>query len=105
MSTQETSWGASPNAEATEAWDGPLYDRFVQYRHLVVDALASYIDICDFRGTSLGHIRLPAPDSTGAGGPGPLVVYLLDAPALFDRPGNPYADAQGRLLSASHDLR
>ena len=42
MSTQETSWGASPNAEATEAWDGPLYDRFVQYRHLVVDALGRH---------------------------------------------------------------
>ena len=41
---------------------------------LVVDALASYIDICDFRGASLGHILLPAPDSTGAGGPGPLAV-------------------------------
>jgi DNA-binding beta-propeller fold protein YncE len=43
-------------------------------RLLVVDALAHYIDICDFRGTSLGHIQLPAPDSTGAGGPGPLTV-------------------------------
>lgn len=41
---------------------------------LVVDALAPYIDICDFRGTSLGHIRLPAPDSAGVGGPGPLAV-------------------------------
>jgi DNA-binding beta-propeller fold protein YncE len=43
-------------------------------RILVVDALASYIDICDFRGTSLGRIRLPAPDSAGTGGPGPLAV-------------------------------
>jgi len=42
MSTQETSWGASPNAEATEAWDGPLFDRFVQFRHLVVDALGRH---------------------------------------------------------------
>jgi SAM-dependent methyltransferase len=42
MSTQETSWGASPNAEATEAWDGPLFDRFLQFRHLVVDALGRH---------------------------------------------------------------
>jgi SAM-dependent methyltransferase len=42
MSSQGTSWGPSPNAEATEAWDGPLYDRFVQYRHLVVDALGPH---------------------------------------------------------------
>ena len=42
MSTQETSWEAGPNAEATEAWDGPLFDRFVQFRHLVVDALGPH---------------------------------------------------------------
>jgi len=42
MSTPSTSWGTSPNAEAIEAWDGPLFDRFVQYRHLVVDALGPH---------------------------------------------------------------
>ncbi len=42
MSTQSTSWGPGPNAEATEAWDGPLFDRFVQFRHLVVDALGPH---------------------------------------------------------------
>ena len=45
-----------------------------QGRILVVDAFASYIDVCDFRGTSLKRIHLPAPDSAGAGGPGPLAV-------------------------------
>jgi SAM-dependent methyltransferase len=30
------------NAEATEAWDGPLFDRFVQYRHLIIDGLANH---------------------------------------------------------------
>ena len=43
-------------------------------RILVVDAFASYIDVCDFRGSSIDRIRLPGPDSAGAGGPGPLVV-------------------------------
>jgi ubiquinone/menaquinone biosynthesis C-methylase UbiE len=30
---------ASPNAEAIEAWDGPLYDRFERFRPLVTDSL------------------------------------------------------------------
>ena len=30
------------NAEATEAWDGPLFERFVQYRHIVVAGLAKH---------------------------------------------------------------
>ncbi|HEX5224955.1 MAG TPA: class I SAM-dependent methyltransferase [Solirubrobacteraceae bacterium] len=30
------------NAEATAAWDGPLYDRFVQYRKVVVGGLAPH---------------------------------------------------------------
>jgi SAM-dependent methyltransferase len=29
------------NAEATEAWDGPLFERFVQYRHVIVAGLAN----------------------------------------------------------------
>src|SRR5258705_1757699 len=32
----------SANDEATQAWDGPLYDRFVQYRHIIVVGLASH---------------------------------------------------------------
>jgi ubiquinone/menaquinone biosynthesis C-methylase UbiE len=28
--------------EAIEAWDGPLFDRFVQYRHIVVAGLTRY---------------------------------------------------------------
>jgi SAM-dependent methyltransferase len=30
------------NAEATEAWDGPLFERFVQYRHIIVAGLANH---------------------------------------------------------------
>jgi len=29
----------TPNAEAIAAWDGPLYDRFVQFRQIVTDGL------------------------------------------------------------------
>jgi SAM-dependent methyltransferase len=32
----------SANAEATAAWDGPLFERFVQYRHLIVGGLANH---------------------------------------------------------------
>lgn len=30
------------NTEAITAWDGPLFDRFVQFRHLLVDNLAQF---------------------------------------------------------------
>ena len=36
---------ASPaNAEAIEAWDGPLFDRFVKYRHVIVAGLKQFGD-------------------------------------------------------------
>jgi SAM-dependent methyltransferase len=36
----ETTWGGGANAEAIAAWDGPLFDRFVRYRHIVTTGLA-----------------------------------------------------------------
>ena len=35
--------GTAANAEAIEAWDGPLYDRFVRFRHLLTAADAATI--------------------------------------------------------------
>jgi SAM-dependent methyltransferase len=32
------------NAEAIEAWDGPLFDRFVKYRHIIVAGLERFGD-------------------------------------------------------------
>src|SRR5918992_666083 len=32
------------NAEAIEAWDGPLFERFVKYRHIVVAGLKQFGD-------------------------------------------------------------
>ena len=32
------------NSEAIEAWDGPLFDRFVKYRHIVVAGLKQFGD-------------------------------------------------------------
>jgi SAM-dependent methyltransferase len=39
---EESRWGAAANAEATEAWDGPLYDRWVQFRHVVTSGLGAH---------------------------------------------------------------
>jgi SAM-dependent methyltransferase len=35
-------WGDGANAEATAAWDGPLFDRFVQFRHLLTSGLGAH---------------------------------------------------------------
>jgi SAM-dependent methyltransferase len=35
---------SAPNAEAIEAWDGPLFDRFVKYRQIVVAGLKQFGD-------------------------------------------------------------
>src|SRR6201747_898344 len=32
------------NEEAIEAWDGPLFDRFVQFRHLLATGLGAHGD-------------------------------------------------------------
>jgi ubiquinone/menaquinone biosynthesis C-methylase UbiE len=41
MST-ETHWGPGENAEAIQAWDGPLYDRFVRFRDIVTNGLGAH---------------------------------------------------------------
>jgi len=42
MSTAQTRWGTGANAEAIQAWDGPLYDRFVRFRHIVTTGLGAH---------------------------------------------------------------
>jgi len=44
MSAPEHAPMASANAEAIEAWDGPLFDRFAQFRHIVVTGLKAHGD-------------------------------------------------------------
>lgn len=39
VDTAASSAFASANEEAIEAWDGPLFDRFVQFRHLLIEGL------------------------------------------------------------------
>jgi SAM-dependent methyltransferase len=42
MATAESRWGTGANAEAIVAWDGPLYDRFVQFRHALTNGLGAH---------------------------------------------------------------
>src|ERR1700722_17814748 len=42
MSATEQQFVSSGNSEAIEAWDGPLFERFVQYRHIVVAGLGGH---------------------------------------------------------------
>jgi len=42
MSTTQSGPAVPANAEAIEAWDGVLFDRFVQFRHLLVGNLAPH---------------------------------------------------------------
>ena len=42
MSTTDARWGPGVNAEAIQAWDGPLYDRFVRFRHIVTSGLGAH---------------------------------------------------------------
>jgi len=44
VSSTETRWGAGVNAEAIQAWDGPLFDRFVKFRHIVTTGLGAHGD-------------------------------------------------------------
>lgn len=42
MGTADAKWGEGVNAEAIEAWDGPLYDRFLRFRHIVTAGLGAH---------------------------------------------------------------
>jgi ubiquinone/menaquinone biosynthesis C-methylase UbiE len=44
MSATEERWGTGVNAEAIQAWDGPLFDRFVQFRHILTTGLGAHGD-------------------------------------------------------------
>jgi SAM-dependent methyltransferase len=84
MSTVEPASAAVANAEAIEAWDGPLFDRFVQYREIVVAGLRNHgdeafrlyppdtgdrvLDIgCGFGDTTQQLARLVGPEGIAVG--------------------------------------
>jgi ubiquinone/menaquinone biosynthesis C-methylase UbiE len=80
----QSKWGTGANAEAIEAWDGPLYDRFVRFRHIVTGGLGAHgeaalrlmapepgarvLDIgCGFGDTTQDIARLVGPDGEALG--------------------------------------
>ena len=44
MSTTDTRWGPGENAEAIQAWDGPLFDTWLRFRHVVTTGLGAHGD-------------------------------------------------------------
>src|ERR671917_2714685 len=84
MSSVESRPGGDPNAEAIEAWDGPLYDRFLRFRHIVTTGLGAHgeealrleppqpgqrvLDIgCGFGDTTQRIAELVGPDGEAVG--------------------------------------
>ncbi len=80
----ETKWGVEPNAEAITAWDGPLYERFVQFRYVLTSGLGAHgekalelvppqpgwkvVDIgCGFGDTTQRIAELVGPDGEAIG--------------------------------------
>ena len=84
MATSDMRWTSGTNAETIEAWDGPLYDRFVRFRHIVTTGLGAHgeralrlvapgrgqrvVDIgCGFGDTTQAIGRLVGPSGTAVG--------------------------------------
>jgi len=42
MTAADSKWGTGANAEAITAWDGPLFDRFLRFRHIVTSGLGAH---------------------------------------------------------------
>jgi SAM-dependent methyltransferase len=84
MSVTETKWGPGPNAEAIQAWDGPLFDTFVRFREVLTTGLGAHgeaalrlapprpgqrvLDIgCGFGDTTQRIAALVGPDGEAVG--------------------------------------
>ena len=84
MSTTDARWGDGVNAEAIQAWDGPLFDRFVKFRHIVTTGLGAhgdealrlnppqegqrYLDVgCGFGDTTQQIAKLLGPEGEAVG--------------------------------------
>src|SRR3712207_8309934 len=84
MASVQERWSGDPNAEAIEAWDGPLFDRFLRFRHIVTTGLGAHgeealrlyppqpgqrvLDIgCGFGDTTQRIAELAGPDGEAVG--------------------------------------
>ncbi len=103
MGTAETKWDEGTNAEAIQAWDGPLFDRFLRFRHLLTGGLGMHgeealrlvppqpgqraLDIgCGFGDTTLTIAGLVGPEGEAVG---------VDAAARFIEEGRRDAQEAG----------
>src|ERR1044072_8895976 len=84
MGVAQPRWGEGENAEAIQAWEGPLFDRFVRFRHIVTTGLGAHgeealrlaaprpgqrvLDVgCGFGDTTQTIARLVGPDGEALG--------------------------------------
>lgn len=101
--TPTEKWGPGPNAEAIQAWDGPLFDRFVRFREIVTTGLGAHgeaalelvppqpgqrvLDIgCGFGDTTQRIAGLVGPEGEAVG---------VDAAARFIETARAEAEAGG----------
>ena len=69
----------------------------------ILQALQASSLVGEFRAPWGDTVRVRLGQLAGVpGGDGPLSAYVLEAPALYARPGNPYEDAQRRPYADNH---
>jgi ubiquinone/menaquinone biosynthesis C-methylase UbiE len=125
VSTTETRWGTGENAEAIEAWDGPLYDTFVRFREIMTTGLGAHgeetlrlvppqegqrvLDVgCGFGDTTLRIAGLVGPGGEAVGvDAAPRFIESAKADAERDGAANArfmVADVQSDPLGGPYDL-
>ncbi len=115
----------SANEEAIRAWDGPLFDRFVQFRHLLTDGLGAHgsralrlaapqpgervLDVgCGFGLTTRRLAELTGPSGEAVGvDVAPRFIEAAQSETSVESPGNvrfAVADVEAGLEDGSFDL-
>jgi SAM-dependent methyltransferase len=125
MGATEVSRGTGENAEAIEAWDGPLFERFVKFREIVTAGLGAHgeealrlfppgagsrvLDIgCGFGDTTQRVAELAGPDGSAVGvDAAPRFIEAARqeaAEAGLGRVSFAVADVQSDALGGPYDM-
>ena len=125
MGATEVSRGTGENAEAIEAWDGPLFERFVRFREIVTAGLGAHgeealrlfppgagsrvLDIgCGFGDTTQRVAELAGPDGSAVGvDAAPRFIEAARqeaAEAGLGRVSFAVADVQSDALGGPYDM-